>query len=66
MQILQGKKTPVILISGVVQHMKVCVTFPQSLLIDILAMAQMEELPLSLRNMISPFVFILHNCRASL
>lgn len=38
-------------------HECLCDFFPQSLLIDILAMAQMEKLPLSLKNMISPFAF---------
>lgn len=38
-------------------HECLCDFLPQSLLIDILAMAQTEKLPLSLKNMFSPFAF---------
>lgn len=38
-------------------HECLCDFLPQSLLIDILAMAQTEKIPLSLKNMFSPFAF---------
>lgn len=55
---LTGKKDPCdIHIWCSPTHECLCDFFPQSLLIDILAMPQMKELPLSLRNKISPFAF---------
>lgn len=55
---LTGKKDPcAIHIWFGPTHECLCDFFPQSLLIDILAVAQMEELLLALRNKISPFAF---------